>query len=160
MKRFVLVPGLVWALALLAGVSAAQEPAPEAPQPDPAAAIAEAVVPAPAAQPQQVTVLQMIRWGGVILWVTMALGFLGIVLAVYCLLTVTVKREAPPNLVRRVVNQIRAGDLRGAYQLCEGRDELSALVVRAGLMTAMSSRTPWKAKASAVWPKSCSASPI
>lgn len=145
MKRYVLVPGLVWALALLAGMSAGQEPAPEAPQPQPAAAVSEPpapapasepVVPAPASEAQQVTVLQMIQWGGVILWVTMGLGFIGIVLSVYCLLTVTVRREAPPSFVRRVLNQIRAGDLRGAYQLCEGHDELSALVVRAGLKMA------------------------
>jgi biopolymer transport protein ExbB len=32
--------------------------------------------------------------------------------------------------------QLRAGDLRGAYQLCEGRDELIANVVRAGLRMA------------------------
>jgi len=39
----------------------------------------------------------------------------------------------PPSLVKRVLAQIRTGDLRGAYQLCEDRDELWANVVRAGL---------------------------
>ncbi|NIA12549.1 MAG: hypothetical protein GWP08_00615 [Nitrospiraceae bacterium] len=94
---------------------------------------APATAPAAADEAQKVTLMTMIRWGGVILWTTMALGFFAFVLAVFCLLTVTVKREIPPNFVRRALNQIRAGDLRGAYQLCEGRDELLAHVIRSGL---------------------------
>lgn len=94
---------------------------------------AQEEAPAVTDEAQQVTLWKMIIWGGVILWVTMGLGFFAFVLAVYCLLTVTVRREVPPNFVRRSLNQIRAGDLRGAYQLCEGRDELLAHVIRSGL---------------------------
>jgi biopolymer transport protein ExbB len=72
----------------------------------------------------------------VILWATMALGFVALVMAIYYLLTVSPKREVPPTLVKRIMAQLRAGDLRGAYQLCEGRDELIANVVRAGLRMA------------------------
>jgi len=80
-----------------------------------------------------VTIWTMIIWGGPVLWITMALGFLALVMAIYFILTVTPRREVPANFVRRVLNQIRAGDLRGAYQVCEGRDDLLARVVRAGL---------------------------
>lgn len=82
---------------------------------------------------EQVTMWTMIIWGGPVLWLTMALGFLALVMAVYFVLTVTPRREVQANFVRRVLNQIRAGDLRGAYQMCEGRDDLLARVVRSGL---------------------------
>lgn len=91
---------------------------------------------APAAAPppnEAVTLLRMVRWGGAILWAIMALGFVALVMSVYFLLTVTPKREAPPTLAKRLLSQIRAGDFRAAYQLCEGRDEMLANVVRAGL---------------------------
>ena len=133
----------VWAVS-----GAAQEPAASPPEKasaaTPAAAAAtpatDAAVQALASSAGQtrsagekVTLLQMIKWGGVILWLTMGLGFVALVMAVYFLLTVTPKREVPPNLAKRLVSQIRAGDLRGAYQLCDGRDEMLAKVVRAGL---------------------------
>ena len=85
------------------------------------------------AMDEQVTMWTMIIWGGPVLWITMALGFLALVMAVYFVLTVTPRREVQANFVRRVLNQIRAGDLRGAYQMCEGRDDLLARVVRSGL---------------------------
>jgi len=127
----------------------AQEAAPPAPAAAPEAAAPEAAVPAPPASSpapeadtstgqkgmvsQEITVMMMIKWGGAILWFTMFLGFVAFVMAVYFLLTVSTKREVPPVFVRRVLTQLRAGDLRGAYQLCENRDELLARVVRAGL---------------------------
>ena len=83
--------------------------------------------------PRQVTLMLMVWWGGWILWITMGLGFIALVMAIYFALTVTPTREVPSNFARRVLTQIRAGDLRGAYQLCEGREELLAKVVRAGL---------------------------
>ena len=83
--------------------------------------------------PRQVTWMLMVWWGGWILWITMGLGFIALVMAIYFALTVTPTREVPSNFARRALTQIRAGDLRGAYQLCEGREELLAKVVRAGL---------------------------
>ena len=83
--------------------------------------------------PRQVTLMLMVWWGGWILWITMGLGFIALVMAIYFALTVTPTREVPSNFARRALTQIRAGDLRGAYQLCEGREELLAKVVRAGL---------------------------
>ena len=75
----------------------------------------------------------MIQQGGGIGWVMMALGFFALVLAIYLFLTVTPRREAPSKFIRRVANIIRTGDLHGAYKLCEGRDELIARVIYAGL---------------------------
>lgn len=75
----------------------------------------------------------MLEQGGVILWVIVALGFFTLIMAIYFLLTVTPRREVPQALLKRVVSQIRAGDARGAYQLCAGRDELLAKVLGAGL---------------------------
>ncbi len=85
---------------------------------------------------EQITLLTMIKWGGAILWVLMAMGFVALVMAMYLLLTVTPKREVPPSFYKRVMGLIRVGDLRGAYQMCEGRDELLVTVVRAGLKMA------------------------
>jgi biopolymer transport protein ExbB len=78
----------------------------------------------------------MIKWGGVILWALMAIGFVALVLAVYLVATVTPAREIPPTFAKRVMALIRAGDLRSAYQMCDGRDELMVCVVRAGLKMA------------------------
>ncbi len=39
-------------------------------------------------------------------------------------------------MLRRVTNQIRAGDMQGAIMLCEGRDELMARVLHSGLKMA------------------------
>ena len=79
------------------------------------------------------TLMMMIHQGGVILWVIMALGFVAFVLSIYHLMTLTPGREAPKNLVKRSLGMLHAGDLRGAYQMCQERDEYLALVLRAGL---------------------------
>ncbi len=77
--------------------------------------------------------MTLISWGGWILWITMAGGFAALVMALYFTLTLTPKREVPPTFVRRLMAQLHSGDYRGAYQMCEGRDELFANVMRAGL---------------------------
>ena len=84
-------------------------------------------------QVEALTLMGMIEQGGVILWVIMGLGFIGFVMTVYFFLTVIPKREVPQNFLKRAFSQIRGGDLRGAYQMCEGRDELLVNVFRAGL---------------------------
>lgn len=111
---------------------------PGTPRDDSAAAAPDPVEQAaPVRQPpQQLTLAMMVQQGGPVLWVIAGLGFVALVLALYLLLTVTPRREAPPTLVKRAYAQIRAGDLRGAYQMCEGRDELLANVLRAGLQMA------------------------
>ena len=79
------------------------------------------------------TLWEMIREGGVILWIIAVLSVATFVMVVYFFLTVTPNREVPANFMKRALSQIEAGDLRGAYQMCEGRDELLANVLRAGL---------------------------
>ena len=139
MRRiFLLVPMLI-GLAIL-GIAGAQEPAP-APAAPAVAAAAPASAPAvdivpPTGVPKKVTMLtlqEMITHGGVFLWVIMALGFIALVLAIYHLLTLTVRREAPRALIKRTHAQIADGDFRGAYQMCLERDEYLANVLRAGL---------------------------
>lgn len=111
----------------------ATEPAME----NPAVSVLEPASAANAAKvPEQLTLMMMIQQGGAILWVIMALGFVSFVLCVYHLLTLTPGREAPKTLVRRAVSQLQEGDLRGAYQMCQERDEYLALVLRAGLKMA------------------------
>lgn len=80
----------------------------------------------------ELSLQDMIRQGGYILWAIMALGFATLVMIVYFGLTVRLSREVPPKLAKRVFNNLRDGDVRGAYQLCEGRVELFARVARAG----------------------------
>lgn len=95
---------------------------------DPSIAAAESDAPANA-----LTLMMMIRQGGAILWVIMALGFVSFVLSLYHLMTLTPGREAPKNLVKRAHGMIGEGDLRGAFQMCQDRDEYLALVLRSGL---------------------------
>lgn len=125
------------------GVALAQESPPPAtgnatvevtpPVEKPAMTPAEAATAIPAPMPQALTLMDMVQHGGWVLWVIGALGFVGTVMAVYLLLTVTNRREVPPTLVKRAHAQIRAGDFKSAYQMCEGRDELLAKVLRSGL---------------------------
>ncbi len=82
---------------------------------------------------QDLSLMTMIHQGGTILWVIMALGFIGILMGVYFFLTVTPKREVPSVFFKRAMGQVSNGDIRGAYQMCEGRDELLVNVIRAGL---------------------------
>ncbi len=88
---------------------------------------------APASAPQQMTLWMIMQAGGSILWVIIVLSIVTVIMVVYYLLTVTTSREVPANFVKRAMSQLQAGDLRGAYQMCEGRDEIIANVLRAGL---------------------------
>ncbi len=94
----------------------------------------------PAASPMkaggQMTVMMMVQQGGVITWVIMAMGVLTFAWAVYLLATVTSRREVPATLAKRLQTAIRAGDLRGALQMVQDRDEFLANVLRAGLKMA------------------------
>ena len=140
MKHPWIVYGVLVALALFAQAAAPAQDAQAPVSPEAAAAPAGDAAPAPGISPPQVanqlTLMTMIQQGGMILWITMAMGFLGLLLTVYLLLTVTPKREVPPTLVKRAQAQIKAGDLRGAYQMCQERDEMISLVIRAGLKMA------------------------
>lgn len=84
----------------------------------------------------RLTLWDMIIAGGAIMWIIILLSIATGIMAVYFLVVVTPAREIPPAFVKRAITQIRAGDLRGAYQMCEGRDELVANVLRAGLKVA------------------------
>lgn len=109
------------ALLLLAAWETAAQDTPEAAAP--------AVV-------DQLTVMMMVEQGGPILWVIIGLGFFSLILALYLIFTLTTKREVPSTLIKRAQSQIRSGELRGAFQMCQGRDELLANVLRAGLKMA------------------------
>ncbi len=96
------------------------------------AAVAQAQ-PEKVVEVEQLTLMSMIKQGGAILWIIMVLGFIALVMAIYFFATVSVKREVPPQFLKRALSQVRNGDLRGAYQMCEGRDELLVNVIRSGL---------------------------
>ncbi len=99
--------------------------------------VAEAAVMAPPpAEIDELTLEMMIQQGGPILWAILGLGFIGLVLGLYLMLTVTPRREAPLKLARRVTNLVRSGDVAGATMLCENRDELLPRVLLAGLKMA------------------------
>jgi len=91
---------------------------------------------APPDRVEMLTMMMMIQAGGVILWVIMGLGFVALVLTLYLVMTITARREVPASLIKRAHSQIRAGDLRGAFQMCQERDEMMANVLRAGLKMA------------------------
>jgi biopolymer transport protein ExbB len=91
----------------------------------------------PAADPlDQLSLQAILENGGAILWAILALGFCTIVLAAYLFMTVNPKREAPQQLTKRVANQIRAGEIREAAQMCNEGDELLAKVLFSGLRMA------------------------
>jgi len=127
MSRKMLIGGIllimIW---VCSAVVSAQETSPK-----PDVATSSSLGAGPVEEP--VTLMKFLELGGAVLWVTMGLGFLSFVLGVYYFLTLTPKREVPPNLAKRLLKQIRAGDLKDAYEMCKGRDELLANVVRAGL---------------------------
>ena len=85
---------------------------------------------------REITLQMMIQQGGNILLAIILLGFFALVMTIYFFLTVTPTREAPPKLIKLAATQIRSGDLRGAYQMCEGRDEMLAKVLMSGLKMA------------------------
>jgi len=86
----------------------------------------------PVAQ-QTLTLWDMVKAGSTVQWIIIALSVATAIIIIYLFLTVTPRREVPPNFMKRALAQIEAGDLRGAYQMCEDRDELLARVLRAGL---------------------------
>lgn len=84
-------------------------------------------------QPERLTLATMLRAGGWVLWVIIGLSIVTVGMSVYLTVTLTIAREVPTQLLKRAHGQIAAGDYRGAYQMCEGRTELFANVLRAGL---------------------------
>ena len=82
------------------------------------------------------TLEQFVQQGGPILWVIIALAFAACVMTLYYAMTITPGRESPQKLLKRAKEQVRAGDVRGAFQMCEGRRELLAKVLYAGLRMA------------------------
>lgn len=111
---------------------AATDPAVSAPT-DPT--LPDASAPAAAATPT-ITLWWMLQKGGAINWIILGMSGVALVMVLYFFLTVSTRREVPAQLVKRAQAQIRAGDIRGAYQMCEGRDELFARVLEAGLRKA------------------------
>ena len=91
------------------------------------------VVPAPQETPNTITLMMMIEQGGAILWVIMGLAFIAIALALYLLITVSPRREAPQKIAKRARAQVLAGEFEGARQMCLEGDELLARVLAAGL---------------------------
>jgi biopolymer transport protein ExbB len=122
----VLAGTAVWCLCVLHGLSVyAQEAVETAPT-------------AATSKPAEFTFKPLTLWdmiwnGGPVLVVIIALSVIAGVLAFYLLLTVTPSREVPAQFVKRALVQLRDGDFRGAYQMCDGREELIAKVLRAGL---------------------------
>lgn len=75
----------------------------------------------------------MIQHGGSITWILIIMSVGTVALCIHFFITLTPNREASPTFLRRALAQVRSGDLRGAYQMCEDREELLPNVVRAGL---------------------------
>ncbi|MCC6795201.1 MAG: MotA/TolQ/ExbB proton channel family protein [Candidatus Hydrogenedentes bacterium] len=107
-------------------------PAPAPPAAETAAA-APAAAPSPAGAYKAMTLWDMVKSGGVVMMIIIALSVVALGMAIYFMVTLTPNREVPIQFVKRAQAQIRAGDLRGAYQMCEDRDEFIANVLRAGL---------------------------
>lgn len=134
-------------LALFATIAAAQESASEAvPEATPeteavgevlddAGAIARELFPVPDG-PHELTLWSMIVNGGVILWIIIALSAVTLMLALYLLATVSVRREVPAKLADQAAEALSQGNIGRVYKLCEGQDALLANVLRAGVKMA------------------------
>jgi len=138
---YVILAAALFTFPLLAQDPAAAPPA-AAPSPAPAQAAAAPAAPAPASespaatkpgQYKPMTLWDMLKSGGPVLTIIILVSIATVGMAIYFTLTITPSREIPEQFVRRAIAQITAGDLRGAYQMCEDRDELVANVLRAGL---------------------------
>jgi biopolymer transport protein ExbB len=79
------------------------------------------------------TLWDMVKSGGPVIVIILILSIVALGMAIYFMITLTPNREVPLQFVKRAQAQIRAGDLRGVYQMCEDRDEFIANVLRAGL---------------------------
>jgi biopolymer transport protein ExbB len=95
--------------------------------------VAESVGSGETLSAEQLTLEAIILNGGVILWAIMGMGFVTLILAMYLFFTITPRREAPAKLLKRVANQIRAGELYEATRMCDNRSELMARVLYSGL---------------------------
>jgi biopolymer transport protein ExbB len=145
MVRFLAGIGPILAIMLLLSpIAGAQETQPET-APESAATAADQAATAAAetgpitraaAEGEVVTLWQMMQSGGVILWVIVGLSVLTAIMAIYFIMTITVSREAPRTLLDRARRQLEEGEIRSVYQMIEGRDELLAKVMRAGLKVA------------------------
>ncbi|MBI5092309.1 MAG: MotA/TolQ/ExbB proton channel family protein [Candidatus Hydrogenedentes bacterium] len=157
MKSIALVAaGVFWIAVLAAGIPAAAEDAtptaPAATAPSPAAPAPSPAVPAASAEPvkpaaltatpshERLTLWTMIQQGGSITWILIVMSIGTLALCIHYFMTLTPAREASPAFLRRALAQVRAGDLRGAYQMCEDREELLPNVIRAGLKAASHDR--------------------
>jgi biopolymer transport protein ExbB len=126
--------GLMWGVAVCGLLCAAVPAAGQADDPTGLGDLTPSMPPVDMAQsPEDFTLWEMIQEGGAILWVIVGLSVVAAVMALYFFFTITPGREVPKTFMKRAMTQLRAGDLRGAYQMCEGRDELIANVLRAGL---------------------------
>lgn len=128
--RWLWTGALVLAILAFWGMSAAQE---VSPADEPGTGADAAALDIPTSNPQTLDLWTMIKQGGIILWIIMGLSVFTVGMAVYLLLTVTVSREAPSTFVKRALTQLDNGEFAGAYQMCEDRAEMAALVLRAGL---------------------------
>lgn len=147
---------LLWRIALIIGVailglvlpSAAQEQpaAPEAPPAESATPAAPEAAAAPSESapasttgeaapvgPKTMSLWDMVKAGGAVMIVILLLSVVTLAMVIYFMVTLTPGREVPLQFVKRAQAQVRAGDLRGAYQMCEDREEFIANVLRAGL---------------------------
>ena len=86
--------------------------------------------------PGRLTLMDMMQEGGVILYAILGLAFIAVLLTLYLMMTVTSGREVPKNFLKRAHSQVRGGDLRGAFQMCQKQDCLIARVLAAGLKMA------------------------
>lgn len=86
--------------------------------------------------PRTITLWWMLQKGGVINWIILGMSVLTVIMMLYFFITVSPRREVPLSFVKMAHAQIRAGDIRGAYQMCEGRNELLPRVLQAGLRMA------------------------
>jgi len=135
------MPLIFLLLFVFGGVASAQDPVPESGVAGEVRVEAPtgASLPGPAsasAATDELTLMMMFEQGGVILWIILGLGFIAVVMALYLLLTITPRREAPQTLVKRALKQLGEGEIRETYNMVEDRDELLANVLRAGLKAA------------------------
>lgn len=95
--------------------------------------LAQEAAPPGAGEAPRLTLWDMLNQGGPVLWIIVALSFVALAMTLYYFFTVTPKREVSQTFVKQALTALRSGDLRGAYELCEGREEMMPNVLRAGL---------------------------
>src|SRR6185503_10547348 len=82
---------------------------------------------------QGMTLWQILKAGGFLMFVLLVLSILTLALVVYDFITFKEVKLAPPAFAEEVIQKLERGDRIGVQELCEKKDNIIAKMVREGI---------------------------